>query len=55
MGKWLEGTQKGLKAKIHFHLPRGTHKKYQFGKLQAMMAYMDTGLKTSLQFTVDWL
>ena len=29
-------------------------KKYQIGKRQAMMAYMDTGLKDSLSSTKDW-
>ena len=30
-------------------------KKYQIGKLQAMMVFMDTGLKSSLSSMTDWL
>ena len=51
MEKELYGLEKGLKAKILIDLLRATLKKYQIGKWQAMMAYMDTGLKNSLPST----
>ena len=43
--KELQSVEEGLKVKIHFDSPKKTLKKYQIGKLLAMMPYMDTGLK----------
>ena len=45
MEKKLQILEKGPKAKIHLDLLRAALKKYQIGKLQAMMAYMDSGFK----------
>ena len=42
--KELQGMEEGSKAKLHLHLHK---KKYKIGKLQAMISYMDSGLKTS--------
>ena len=40
MGKELEGLKEGPKAKIYIDSLRAAHKKYQIGKVQAMMAYI---------------
>ena len=40
-------THKGTKTKILLESLRATHTKYQIGKRQAMMAYMDNGFKYS--------
>ena len=53
MGRELE--EEGPKAKIHFDSLRTTSKKYQIGKHQAMTAYMDTRLKSSLPSMIDRL
>ena len=42
MGKELEGLKEGPKAKIHIDSLRKTLKRYQIGKRQAMMAYMNS-------------
>ena len=47
MEKQLEGVEEGPKVKIHIESLRTTLRKYQIGKRQAMMAYMDSGLRNS--------
>ena len=53
MTKELEGLEEGLKAEIHIDLLKTTLKKYQTGKRQAMMEYMDSGSRNSPPFTTD--
>ena len=55
MEKELERLEEGLKAKIHLDSLRATLKKYQIGKHQAVMAYMDTSFNQSLPSMTDWL
>ena len=43
MAKELEELEEEPKAEIHLDLLKTTKKKYQIGKLQAMMEYMDSG------------
>ena len=45
--------EEGPKAEIHIDLQRMTLKKYQIGKRQAMMEYMDAGLRNSPQIITD--
>ena len=47
------GLEEGLKAEIHIDLLRTTLKKYQIGKRQAMMEYMDSGSGNSSPFKTD--
>ena len=49
----LEALEENLKAKIHINLLKKTLKKYQTGKRQAMMEYMDSGSRNSPPFTTD--
>ena len=44
MEKELQELKERPKAKIYLHLLRAALKKYQIGKLQAMMIYKDYGL-----------
>ena len=53
MAKELEGLEEGPKAEIHIVLQRMILKKYQTGKRQAMMKYMDYGLRNSPPFVTD--
>ena len=50
MTRDLEGLEEGLKAEIHIKLLKKT-KKYQAGKRQDMMEYMDSGSRNSPPFT----
>ena len=45
MEKELQEFEEGPNAKLHLHSHRATLKKYQIGKHQAMMAFMDSGFK----------
>ena len=45
MEKESQGRKEGPKADIHMESPWATFKKYRNGKYQAMMTYMDSGLK----------
>ena len=45
MAKELEKLEEGLKVEIHINLLRTTPKKYQIGKHQTMMEYMDFEFK----------
>ena len=47
MAKELEGLEEGSKAEIHIH------KKYQIGKHQGMIEYMDSGSSNSPPFITD--
>ena len=49
MTKELEGLEEGLKVEILIDLLKTTLKKYQTGKRQAMMEYMDSGSRNSRQ------
>ena len=51
MAKELEGLEKYRKSEIHIDLLRTTLKKYQIGKHQAMIEYMDS--RNSPPFTTD--
>ena len=53
MTKELEGLEEGPKAEINVDLLKTTLKKYQIGKRQAMMEYMDSGSRNLLPFTTD--
>ena len=55
MEKEMQGLEEGLKTKIHLDSLKSTLKKYQTGKLQAMMVCMDSGLKDTLPSMTDWL
>ena len=45
--------EEGPKAEIHINLLRTTLKKYQIGKRQAIMEYMDSGSRNSTPFRTD--
>ena len=47
MGKELERFEEELKAKIYIDSLRTMLTKYQSGKHQAIMAYIDSSIKTS--------
>ena len=49
----LERLEEGPKAEIHIELLKKTLKKYQTGKRQDMMEYMDSGSRNSPPFTTD--
>ena len=51
MTRELEGLEEGPKAEIHIDLLEKKLKKYQTGKLQAMMEYMVSGSRNSPPFT----
>ena len=51
--KEFEGLEEGPKAELHIDLLKTTLKKYQIGKRQAMMEYMDSGSRNSPPFTTD--
>ena len=53
MGKEIERFEEEPKAKIHVDSLRATLTKYQIGKLQAIMAYMDSGSKNLPPFMTD--
>ena len=53
MAKELEGLEEGLKTEIHINLLRTTLKKYQIGKRQTMMEYMDSDSRNSPPFMTD--
>ena len=55
MEKELQGLEEGPKAKILLNSFKATLKKYQIGKLRAIMEYMDSGLKNSPPSMTDWL
>ena len=55
MGRELQGPEEGHKAKIHLIHSEQYLKKYQIGKRQAMMEYMDSSLKNSLLSMTDWI
>ena len=47
------GLEEVPKVEIHVDLLQKTLKKYQIGKCQAMMEYMDSGSRNSPPFTTD--
>ena len=47
------GLEEGPKAEIHMDLRRMTLKKYQIGKRQAMMEYMDSDSRNSPSLKTD--
>ena len=53
MTRELEGLEEGPKAEIHIELLQKTLKRYQTGKRQDMMEYMDSGSRNSHSFTID--
>ena len=53
MTKELERLKQRPKAEIHIDLLKTTLKRYQTGKRQAMMEYMDSGSSNSPPFTTD--
>ena len=53
MTRELKGLEEGSKAEIHIELLKKTLKRYQTGKRQAMMEYMDSGSRNSPPFTTD--
>ena len=53
MTRELEGLEEGPKAEINIELLKKTLKRYQTGKRQDMMEYMDSGSRNSLPFTTD--
>ena len=54
MVKELEGLKEGLKVEIHIDLLRLTLKKYQTGKRQAMIKYMDSSSWNSPPYLNGW-
>ena len=53
MTRELEWLKEGPKAEINIELPQKTQKRYQTGKRQDMMEYMDSGSRNSPPFTTD--
>ena len=53
MTKELEGLEEGPKGELHIDLLITTLKKFQTGKRQAIMEYMDSGSRNSPPFTRD--
>ena len=53
MTRELEGLEEGPIVEIHICLLKTTLKKYQTGKLQAMMEYMVSSSGNSPLFTTD--
>ena len=54
MTKELEGLEEGPKAEIRIDLLKKSIKKYQIGKHQAMIEYMDSGSRDSPSFTTNY-
>ena len=53
MTKEIKGLEEGSKVEIHIDLLKKTQKRYQTGKHQDMMEYMDSGSRNSPPFTAD--
>ena len=53
MTRELERLEEGPKAEIDIELHKKTQKRYQTGKRQDMMEYMDSGSRISPPFTTD--
>ena len=51
--KELEGLEEDPKEEIHIDLLKPTLKKYQTGKRQDMMEYIDSSSRNSPPFTTD--